>query len=39
MNEKESAHVFVLLALANKVAVHFDSDRAAALLLLQETTH
>lgn len=39
MNEKESAHVFVLLALANKVALHFDSDRAAALLLRQETTH
>lgn len=41
MNEKESAHVFVPLVLANKVALHFDPNRAAALLLplLQKTTH
>lgn len=42
MNEKESVHVFVPLVQANKVALHFDPNRAAALLLLlllQKTTH
>lgn len=38
MNEKKSAHVFVLVALANKVALHLNSDGTASLLP-QETTH
>lgn len=39
MNVNESAHVCVPSATANEVALPFDSNRAAALLLLQKATH
>lgn len=41
MNVNESVRVFAIVppAMANKVALPFDSNRAAALFLLQKTTH